>query len=249
MAGFRLPGQRDEQRMRRFMSISSAGILGPVPGIGTVALLHFDGSGTSIVDATGKTCTASGSATQSTTQSVFGGKSLSITTAGRVEIADSTDFDFGTGAFLIEWREYRTSNTGYQNAFSRGYGSAGGMIFQSASNGASTRVLYFYDGAGVAQTITSAVAFGALNTWSAWAVQRDATGAIRVFQNGVQVTSAVPSTNSQLSLGLRAPFVVGADNASLYWLRGYIDEFRVQKGVAPYTASGYTVAASPFTYP
>jgi hypothetical protein len=213
-------------------------------------LLHFDGTGSTFVDETGKTCAAFGTATQSTTQSVFGGKALDLNSgAGRVEVADSTDFDFGTGAFLIEWREYHTSNTGFQNAFSRGYNIAGGMFFQSASSGASTRALYFVDSGGTAQSITTAVSYGTLNTWAAWAIQRDATGVVRIFRDGTQLASGGPSTNSQLSLGLRAPFVIGADNASSFWLHGYIDEFRVQKGVAPYTLSGYTPASSAFTYP
>jgi hypothetical protein len=219
---------------------------------GVVAcLLHFDGTGSSFVDATGKTCTAFGTATQSATQSVFGGKALDLNSgAGRVEVADSTDFDFGTGAFLIEWREYRTANTDYQNPFSRGYNVPGGIFLQSQSPGSNDKNLYFMDGSGVAQNILG-VTTGAsvLNVWTAWAVQRDSSGVIRVFKNGVQIAFSGGGTYNQLSLGVRAPWVWGADSASSYWVRGYIDEARVQKGVAPYTGSGYTPATSAFTYP
>lgn len=211
-------------------------------------LLHFDGTGSTFTDDTGKTCTAFGTATQSATQSVYGGKSLDLTGgAGRVEVDNSADFDFGTGAFLIEWREYRTANTGFQNSFSRGYNVAGGIFVQSTTSGGSGRTLYFMDGGGTARAI-SAIPSTVLNTWVAWAVQRDASGVIRVFHDGTQVVFSGSGTYNQLSLGLSAPFVIGADSASSFWHRGYIDEFRVQKGVSPYTGSGYT-PTGPFTYP
>lgn len=213
------------------------------------ALLHFDGSGSTFVEETGKTCTAFGSATQSATQSVFGGKALDLTGgAGRVEIADSTDFDFGTGPFLIEWRERRVSNDDYQNPWSRGYGLAGGMFIQSNPPGSGLRALYFMDAGGTPQFVLSIPLFG-LNQWVAMAIQRDADGRLRCFQDGVQVSNSTPDANTQMNLGLRAPFVIGADSASSYWHRGYIDEFRVSKGIAPYGGSGYTPAASAFTYP
>lgn len=221
-------------------------------GGSTVAcLLHFDGANgaTTTTDATGKTVTMSGGAQISTAQSVFGGSSLYLPSAGRVEVADSTDFDFGTGAFLIEWRERVSSYTNYMNAFSRGYNLAGGMFFQSASSGGSARSLYFVNGSGVSKSIGTAVSYGATNTWVTWAIQRDATGVVRCFKDGVQQFATAITADTTLPLGLRAPWVWGADNASSYWLRGYIDEGRVQKGVAPYGAGGYTPATSAFTYP
>jgi hypothetical protein len=221
---------------------------GASPGV-VACLLHFDGTGSTFTDATGKTCTAFGTATQSATQSVFGGKALDLSTgAGRVQVADSTDFDFGTGAFLIEWRERRTSNAGFQNSWSRGYNLAGGMFLQSFPSGSGTRALYFVDGSGVAKQILNIGGF-ALNQWVAMAIQRDTSGVIRVFLDGVQSALVGPTADTALSLGLRAAFCIGADSASSFSHNGFIDEFRVQKGVAPYTGSGYTPAASAFTYP
>lgn len=224
---------------------------GVAPGI-VAALLHFDGANgaTTTTDATGKTVTMSGAAKLGTAQSVFGGASLDNTGgAGRVEIANSTDFDFGTGAFLIEWRERRTADTGYQNPFSRGYGVAGGIFFQSSSSGSSLKSLYFMDATGTARDMVGPIGSPSLNTWGAWAIQRDAAGVIRVFRDGSQVATSSSGPYNQTSLSVSAPFVIGADNASSYWFRGYIDEFRVQKGVSPYTGAGYTPAASAFTYP
>lgn len=214
----------------------------------TVLLMHMNGTGSAFVEETGKSCTAYGGATQSTAWAGIDTKSMDNTTGGRVEVADSTDFDFGTGPFCIEWREYRTSNSGYQNPWSRGYNVAGGMSMQSDSPNSNDRNIYFMDPAGVAQAVCFVGNGTVLNTGVAWAVERDAAGAIRVFKNGAQIATAGPNANTQLSLGLRAPFVVGADSASSYWLRGYIDEFRVRRD-APYTAAGYTPATVPFTYP
>jgi hypothetical protein len=167
-----------------------------------------------------------------------------------VEVADSTDFDFGTGAFLIEWREYRTSNTDYENPFSRGYNLTGGIFLQSQSPGVADKTLYFVDTGNVARAIINlTTGTSVINVWTAWAVQRAADGTIRLFKDGVQIGVDTTNIYRQLNLGLRAPFCIGSDSASSYWTRGYIDEFRVQKGVAPYTGAGYTVATSAFTYP
>ena len=72
---------------------------------------------------------------------------------------------------------------------------------------------------------------------------------LRVFHDGVQKAFSGFGMYNQLSLGLTAPFVIGADNASSFAHIGWIDEFRVQNGVSPYGESGYTPAASAFTYP
>lgn len=79
----------------------------------TKLLLHFDGTGTSFVDSspTPKTgIQAYGSATQSATQSRFGGKSLYCALAADyVTVPNSSDFAFGNGSFTIDWWEYRTA--------------------------------------------------------------------------------------------------------------------------------------------
>ena len=97
-------------------TITGAGGGGGGGGPVVSALLHFDGANgaTTTTDDTGKAVTMFGSAQLGTAQSVFGGASLDNTGgAGRVEIVHGPDFDFGTGAFLIEWRERRTANTGF----------------------------------------------------------------------------------------------------------------------------------------
>ena len=106
------------------------------------------------------------------------------------------------------------------------------MLLQSATSGSAQKTLYFMDGI-TPRNVLSSIPSTPLNTWVAWAVQRDAAGQLRVFHDGVQTSSSAAGPYNHLSLGLTAPFVIGADNASSFWHRGWIDEFRVQKGVAP----------------
>ena len=105
-------------------------------------------------------------------------------------------------------------------------------MLQSATSGSAQKTLYFMDGI-TPRNVLSSIPSTPLNTWVAWAVQRDAAGQLRVFHDGVQTSSSAAGPYNHLSLGLTAPFVIGADNASSFWHRGWIDEFRVQKGVAP----------------
>ncbi len=69
----------------------------------TVLMLHGDGSGSSFTDDSQRnhSITASG-ATQSTTESWFGGSSMSFDGSSSLEIADNDDFDFSTGDFTID---------------------------------------------------------------------------------------------------------------------------------------------------
>ncbi len=90
----------------------------------------------------------------------------------------------------------------------------------------------------------AAIAFG---TWYHLAVDKDATGKIRLYKNGVMVGSDTPTDSS----------FVGSDSSGLdigatgfigsYAMDGWIDELRITAGVARYESDGgFTVPTSAF---
>src|SRR5690606_12977607 len=72
-----------------------------------VALLHFNGvdGSQAVIDETGRYWTVYQDAQLDTAQSVFGGSSLLLGATGvtRVAAASSSDFQYGTGDFTIEF--------------------------------------------------------------------------------------------------------------------------------------------------
>lgn len=103
----------------------------------TVSLLHFDGG---LTDETGKVWTAQNGAAINTTQSKFGESSLYLNGTNQyLATLGSTDFDFGSGDFTIDWWEYRTATNANVTIFTRDYTVAMGeyLPYQiGASDGA-----------------------------------------------------------------------------------------------------------------
>lgn len=82
------------------------------------SLLHFDGSGATLVDEKGKTWTCNGGATQSTSSPIVGTASALFGTSSSDYIysQSSSDFAFGTGDFTIEFM-MRPGSAGTQRNF------------------------------------------------------------------------------------------------------------------------------------
>jgi hypothetical protein len=81
--------------------------------------------------------------------------------------------------------------------------------------------------------------------WYQFAADKDATGKIRIYKNGVMLGSATPANsaifNSASGLGIGC--TPGPGNR----LDGWIDELRITKGVARYASDGgYTPAVAAF---
>ena len=216
-------------------------------------LLHGDGTNgsTTIIDSspTTKTATVIGDAQISTAQSKFGGSSIVFDkVADRITYASNNAFAFGTGDFTIEawiysrdvsgasrgWLQTSTTSGGLQPSY-----SAGIAIWQGATG--SGGVL----SGGLCVAINGANYFGSTgsvlftNQWQHIAVTRSGT-TCRAFVDGVQVggrTSSADLTGSNL--------VVGGYYDTDFLFDGYIDDLRITKGVARYTAN-FTPPTAPF---
>ena len=176
---------------------------------------------------TPKTITANGQSAVSSAQSKYGSQSIVLDGAGDyLSIASNPDFGFGTGDFTIEGWFYKTAVSTQYLFDTRSTLNENSIAVQS--NGAGTLRL-FVNGAFV---LTSSNAH-TNNAWNHLAISR-ASGVTRFFINGVVSTNTYTDTTDY---GTAKPFVIGAQYNGTTAYNGYIDEFRVTKGLARYTAN------------
>jgi hypothetical protein len=197
-------------------------------------LLHGSGANgsTTITDSSPspKVVTPFGNAQISTAQSKFDGSSIKFDGAGDyLTLADSTDWDFGTGDFTIEMFARFTTHTAVMSLLTNYQNSSTGWSVQRRSD---TDTLVFGNGdpqlAAASFTPTDGV-------WYHVAVCRSGTS-LRLFVDGIQIGST--ATNSTNIAGSTSLLYVGGLNAGgvIQNFNGHLDELRVTKGVARYTA-------------
>jgi hypothetical protein len=217
-----------------------------VAGIANVSLLlHGDGTNgsTTITDSspTPKTVTAVGNAQISTAQSKFGGSSLFFNndSANAITTPSNAAFAFDTNDFTVEAWIYQLGQTSFSALLEIGIHSlSDSILFITGTNG-----LQVYSGAffGSAGNIFS------LNTWQHVAYSRSGT-TLRMFLNGNLASSATFANNltntSNVSVGFPKGLVPTGANTS-YPFNGYVDDLRITKGVARYTAN-FTPPTAPF---
>ena len=229
------------------------------PNFSSVGLLLYgDGTNgsTTITDdsSSSKTVTANGSAVISTTQSKFGGSSLYFpgATTDYMSVPNSTDWDFGSGDLTIEAWVYIDGNSPANaggtrtasicNTWNSGSGTISGWIVSiggdTTTTGTSLR-LDSWDGAGNA-TQFSANTTVSQQVWHHVAVTVEG-GTRRLFLDGTLLsgsTNTIGAGYTQVN-SIGESLKVGATPNTGYPLPldGYIDDLRITKGVARYTAS------------
>jgi hypothetical protein len=212
-----------------------------------VSLLHFNGTdgSTTFTDVLGKTWTANGNAQIDTAQSKFGGASgLFDGSADYIRTADSNDFSFGAGDFTIEAFVRRANTSTTKTLVGKWDGGSqrewiiyvGGPWLQfSFSLNGSSDIVAFLTTSGLVAT-----------TWHHVAVVRNGT-TIKGYIDGVEVGSYAIGTSSLYS-GTR-PVEVGYVSSDSYGpMDGHIDDLRITKGVARYTAN-FTPPSAAFPNP
>ncbi len=199
-------------------------------------LLHFSGSNnsTTFIDNSPNnlTVTSNNGAKITSSVSKFGDTSGFFDgTNDYLSIANNTVFAFGTGNFTVEAWIYRTGGSGNQ------------PICQSDALGGSTNDKWWFavistglffgthDAGGF--SVTTTTTFNT-NTWYYVAVTRN-SGTMYLFINGVSTAFTTSGTPSGYSLSQNGLSIGGMSTPS-YWT-GYIDELRITKGIARYTAS------------
>lgn len=216
----------------------------------TKALLHFNGSDASITftDETGKTWTANGNAQIDTAQSVFGGASgLFDGTGDYLSTSDSDDFAFGTGDFTIDLRvrfNVLPTSITYKILFSQHENSSNYYIF-GLYNNAGTYQFEFFQVVGGAANIdilknANSIATG---VWYHVALVRSGNNWY-IFQDGTQLGSTVVDADSVSNFSASPNIGRWAFDTS-YDFNGWIDEFRISKGIARWTAN-FTPPTKPY---
>lgn len=207
-----------------------------------VLLLHADGSNgsTTITDSSSsaKTVTAAGNAQISTTQSQFGGSSLRLDGTGdAATIANSSDWRLVNGDFTVEMWIYPLALTADRyflshydfgaNQRSWRFGlapSTSNLVFGSVSAG------------GTPESSLNAGAGLTINTWQHIAISKSGATS-RIFIDGVLKASTSSlsdygGSTAQLSVGSLLNSGTPSNG-----LDCYIDDLRITKGVARYTAA------------
>ena len=207
----------------------------PPPLVSGVALLlHMDGADTSTVftdsSSQGMSVTAYDNAQVSTAQSVFGGASAVFDGAGDY-LEVTGDFAWwNAGDYTVEFWLRANSVSGYQPLVT----DTSGMNIHLSSD-ASISV----NDAAAGSSIGGQTAI-VINTWTHVAVVR-LGGTITLYLDGV-----VTGTTSQTPGAGGSSLTIAGSAGSFY--NGYIDELRIVKGVAVYTAA-FSPPASPLTDP
>ena len=209
------------------------GILGESDSY-TKLLIHSDTNdgNTCFIDSSSSehTLTAVGDPQHLTAQKKFGSTSMCFdggddTISFPVENV-TTDFDFGTGAFTIDtWINFSdVTSTGWQTILGMGY-SNGITVYWNDNN-----LVYVYlEGVGTTYAWTPTI-----DTWYHLAVVRSGTD-LKVYVNGVQIGTTITSSNDIIPNVTTA--YIGAQSISgpTLYFRGYLDEFRISKGIARWT--------------
>lgn len=186
------------------------------------------------------TITSSGDAGLSVSEYKFGGASANFDGTGDyLTIPSNTALDFGTGSFTIEfWTYFNALSSSRMLAERWTTGNANSWQLYWRSTGTS---LTFLVGSSTILLQDPSGSRITTNQWYHVAVARSGS-TNRMFIDGTQVASATDSSSLSNSL----PFAIGTQiSTGTNNFNGYIDDFRITKGFARYTAS-FTPPTSAF---
>jgi hypothetical protein len=204
---------------------------------------------TAIVDESqfARALTAAGNAARTTTQAKYGTASCTFDGTGdRINFPLSTDFQFGAGDYTVEafFRPLvKASNQAIVGIWHNS-GVIGQAWWQFWVNGSALGMRISSGGATVDYQTTWTPTLG---TWYHVAACRASDGT-RIFVDGNAILTtlgAAQTINSTQGAGTNAAIGSVANAFSTYDLNGQLDEIRVTKGVARYTAN-FTPPAAAF---
>lgn len=195
-----------------------------------VLAMHMDDTG--LTDLKGHVVTLNGNVARSATQSKFGGYSAYFDGTG--DYLTVTGIDLGRGAMTVEGFFYITSLSATNTIISQYLNSPDGRWgVQVTSAGVAS---CFVNGLSEGNlTISSATTILA-NTWYHFAVTRSNIGVFDFYINGVISSGGAVRTGALPAVDL----CIGGLNSTstpTNTITGYIDDLRITKGVARYTAN------------
>jgi len=201
-----------------------------------VSLLHFDGTdgSTLFTDEKGLTWTATGTAALSTTEKKFGTASLRAGTGNAVNTSGNSGFNFyGTESTLELFLKLDSASSTGNLISEWNYN----LRFNFAISASNTARFMFYDSSITLRQFTFPISY--TGAFVHLALCRTSAGLFRAFVDGAEATVSAPGPYSG---GVFAPTTEGVRIGSAAC---YVDELRITKGVARYTAD-FTPPSAPF---
>ncbi len=219
---------------------------------GVKLLLHAEGvdGSTSFVDSSvyNRAVTVNGAATISTTQAKFGSSSASFTNVAgqRLAVDGDSDLAFGSGDFTIDFWVWVTAHFTSNVQLYDGRVSASSAFTPTIyiPNPFSHTVRYLTNGADriIGTTVLTT------GQWHHIAVTRQGTST-RLFLDGTQEGSTFTDSAVYTNATARPSIGnYGGDNVTNNCLNGFMDEVRVVKGTALWTAD-FTPPTAPYSSP
>lgn len=160
--------------------------------------------------------------------SISGGEMTLDGVGGKAQIADSADFDFGTGDFLIEILANFSTIAGetYQTIYAHGYVGAGHLLVQTGNADGKFMV---YMGGSVICTESSGASSG-VDYW--YEIGRSGT-TVFIKRNGTTTASGTSSAN----LNAADDVCIGGakSSGSTHGFKGVIKAARISKGISAST--------------
>ena len=209
----------------------------------TKLLLHFDGTdaSTAINDTarSGHVMTAAANAQLDTAQKKFGSASLLLDGTGdQITCPIDADFNFGAGNFTIDFWVRFNSVAASQYFFA--IKPEAGDVITCDWDQALTRLSFTATVGGVTKANYYSIFEPTAGPWYHIAIVRNATSLL-VFLNGI---SQLPTESTAISTndigahdgGATDLFYIGSASSTLY-INGWMDEFRVSKGIARWTVN------------
>jgi hypothetical protein len=223
----------------------------------TKLLLHGDGANDDLVttdsSASAHAVTMAGSAQIDTDKMKFGGSSIYYPSVGSsyISMADHADWYLASGLFTIDfWINFNSlpaagQYMGIFNQYVDDNNRYGAYIYNDSGR------YYFTFTTATTGSVTDIInlveIFPVAGTWYHYSITRGWGGGANTWCFAVDGTSLSSPTNAVAIPDLAATFRVGYYRiaATLYYLDGWIDEFRVSKGVARWTAN-FTPPTQPY---
>lgn len=193
---------------------------------GTSLLLNFTNAG--IFDnAAENDLETVGNAQISTSVKKYGTGSIAFDGTGDwLLVPDEVNLRMGTDNFTVEAWVYLSATGSARGLVGKGTSTTGWLL----STNSSDQVVFTYG----STTLTSSSALSA-NTWTHVAVVREGTGTnqTKIYIGGSLVATGTVATDFNQT----NPMYIGADRTGGSALNGYIDDLRITKGFARYTAA------------
>ena len=200
----------------------------PLTAITNTKLL-ISSTNAAILDATAKSALeTAGNAQVSTVIKKYGSGSMYFDGTGDwVTTPSSPDTNLGTGDFTIECWINLTNASSARSIAGKGVASSTG--WEIYCNATPTLLIFIYGGS---ITYSSNYNFN-VGQWYHIAITRSGTGTnnLKMFINGTLIYESTTTTD----LSTTSPLYVGAGKGGASPWFGYIDDFRITKGVARYT--------------